>query len=233
MAAPYLVKTGLPSLDALLGGGLPPQANVLLYGPPLCGKKPLCMQFIHEGLKRSIPGIFLLTDYGYEDWRRMMFQSGWSLDAFEQSGAVQAIDCYSKQFDPELLDDDIVTYVETPAALSTISLRLDEVQDAILQNSKTHRLAFHSISTLLEAADAQTVFKFMQFVVGKFRRDGATAFYTIEKGMHDEKDVKMIEHLMDGVIEFDKSKISVRGLPGALPGEHEYEITDHGIEIKL
>ena len=64
------------------------------------------------------------------------------------------------------------------------------------------------------------------------RREGATAFYAMEKGMHDEKDVKMIEHLMDGVIEFEGGKISVRGLPGASATWHDYEVTDHGIEVK-
>ena len=51
--------------------------------------------------------------------------------------------------------------------------------------------------------------------------------------MHDEKHVKMIEHLMDGVIEFDADKLRVRGLMGASASWHQYEIGENGLRIKV
>ena len=73
----------------------------------------------------------------------------------------------------------------------------------------------------------------MQFITGKFRRTGATAMYVLEKGMHEEKHVRMIEHLMDGLIEFEDDKLRIRGLMGASPSWHQYEITDQGVRVKL
>lgn len=226
-------KTGIAGLDEILGGGLAAQSNVLVYGDPLCGKKPLVMQFIYEGLKKDIPGIFVLTDYGYADWKARMASSGWDLAPFEETGMVQVIDCYSKQFDPSLEDEGVVSYAENPAALSSISLHIARVQEQLIGTFDNHRLAFHSISSILKETDSATFFRFMQFAVGKFRRQGATAMYVAERGMHDERDVKMMEHLVDGVIEFEKDQIRARGLPNSSNTFHHYEIGDTGLRIRV
>lgn len=231
MPSDLLYPTGIKSLDFILAGGLPPSANILLYGEPLCGKKPLLMQFVYEGLKMNIPGIFVLTDYGFADWKTMMESSGWSIKPYEQNGLLQVIDCYSRQFDPSLQDSGIVTYIGDATDLSAISLQLSGLQDQIMQISDSHRLGMHSLSSLLETNSQESVFRFMQFITGKFRRAGATAMYVMEKGMHDEKHVTMIEHLMDGMLEFSDDKIRTRGLMGSSPSWHKYELSDKGIRI--
>ncbi len=226
------IPTGIVGLDEILGGGLPPQSNILLYGDPLSGKKPLGMQYVYEGLRMQIPGIFVLTDFSYLDWKSKMAHSGWDLEPFERTGMVQFIDCYSRQFDPSLADSGVVSYADSPAALSSISLQLARVQDQLVQSFDNHRLLFHSISSLLKETDSSTFFRFLQFMVGKFRREGATAMYTVEKGMHDEKDIKMIEHFMDGVIEFEDGKITARGLLGCRHGWQSYTVSEKGVEIR-
>lgn len=230
---PKMNRIGIPGLDEIVGGGLPSQSNVLVYGDPLCGKKPLVMQFIYEGLKRDVPGIFVLTDYGWDDWKAKMASSGWNLAQYEETGMIQVIDCYSKQFDPSLEDAGVVSYAENPAALSSISLHIARVQDQLIDTFDSHRLVFHSISSLLKETDSATFFRFMQFAVGKFRRQGATAMYVAERGMHDERDVKMMEHLVDGVIEFEKDQIRARGLPNSSNTWHHYEISDTGVLIRV
>lgn len=233
MASDLLYPTGIKTLDQILGGGLPAAGNVLLDGDPLCGKKPLMMQFVYEGLKMNIPGIFVLTDYGFPEWKTMMDSSGWKIDAYEKNGLLQVIDCYSRQFDPSLSDEGIVAYVAGPADLSGISMQLSGLQEQIVKIADNHRLGFHSLSSLLETNPPETVFRFLQFITGKFRRSGATAMYALERGMHDEKQVKMIEHLMDGVIEFSEDKMRVRGLMGASNSYHKYELTDKGVRVLL
>lgn len=225
--------TGIHGLDEILGGGLPPQANVLVYGDPLCGKKPLVMEYVYQGLMQDIPGIFVLTDFGWLDWKKKMKGAGWDVEPFEKTGMVQVIDCYSRQFDPSLEDEGVVSYAENPAALSSISLHLARVQDQLLQSFDSHRLAFHSLSSLLKETDSQTFFRFMQFLVGKFRREGATAIYVVERGMHDERDVKMVEHLVDGVIEFEEDRLRARGIMGTSDTWHHYSITGRGLDIRV
>ena len=51
------ISTGAPTLDALLGGGIPEGDSLLMAGPSGSGKSTIGMQFIAEGLKRGEPGI--------------------------------------------------------------------------------------------------------------------------------------------------------------------------------
>jgi len=226
-----LYPIGIPSLDAILGGGLPQTCNLLLYGEPMCGKKPLLMQFVYEGLRMNIPGIFVLTDYGYEDWKRMMYASGWLLEYFERSNLIEVIDCYSKQYDPNLQDAGFLSYADSPSALSQISLCISRSQERLAAYSPMHRLAFHSLSTIMEDTGAQIASDFVQAIAGKCRHHGATAMFALEKGMHDQKDFSTIEHLMDGTMEFDENRIFVKGLLSASRGWHNFEVTPQGIII--
>jgi len=43
----------------------------------------------------------------------------------------------------------------------------------------------------------------------------------------------MVEHLMDGVIEFNDDKLRVRGMMGASDSWHKYELSDKGVKIML
>src|SRR6185369_17409607 len=51
------LKTGIPGLDEMLGGGIPEGDSVLVAGPSGAGKSVLAMQFIAEGLSLGEPGI--------------------------------------------------------------------------------------------------------------------------------------------------------------------------------
>lgn len=46
---------GVPRLDGLLGGGIPPGSALLLHGPPFCGKGELALQAIGEALRMGVP----------------------------------------------------------------------------------------------------------------------------------------------------------------------------------
>src|SRR6185436_17693267 len=50
---PGRTPTGVPGLDAMLGGGLPSGSATLLAGPTGSGKTTAAIQFISEGLRRG------------------------------------------------------------------------------------------------------------------------------------------------------------------------------------
>ena len=43
------VKTGIPGLDDLIGGGFPKESTILLSGVAGAGKTIFCLQFIFNG----------------------------------------------------------------------------------------------------------------------------------------------------------------------------------------
>ncbi|MBM3229577.1 hypothetical protein FJZ26_04040 [Candidatus Parvarchaeota archaeon] len=228
------IKTGVKGLDEVLGGGLPAQSNVLLFGSPMCGKKPLLMELVFGGLKQGIPALYLLTDYSYRDWKKMMAISGQNIEEFEKKGLARVIDCYSKQFDLSLRDGEVVTYPEAPSAISSISLHISRAEKALLEQKCPfgYRVGFHSLSALFEATTPAAVSRFLQFTIGKFRNSNATVFYALEKGMHDEKVVTMAKHLMDGVFEFnDSGQISISGIIGAQHTPQNFRMSERGFEF--
>ena len=56
------ISTGVPSLDEMLGGGLPAGDSALVAGPAGSGKTALCTQFIAEGIKQGEPGIIVVFE---------------------------------------------------------------------------------------------------------------------------------------------------------------------------
>lgn len=224
-------QLGVQVLDELFGGGVPSGSNLLLYGPPMCGKKLLLMNCIFQSLKSEIPSLLVLTDFGYADWKLKMQRLNIDVSPFEKSGVLRVVDCYTKQFEPAVQNSQSVRFANSPSALSSISMLISGAQEEILEHAQTHVLAFHSLSSILEETDSKEAYSFMQFHVGKFRKNGATSLFTLDKGMHTQQQVTTVEHLMDGVVEFESGKISARGL-GAKTELREYTIGDNGVELK-
>ncbi len=74
------VPSGVPGLDALVGGGFPSHRTVLLCGDIGTGKTTFGLQFLMEGTTRGEAGVFVSVDekpqHVLEDARRL----GWDLD---------------------------------------------------------------------------------------------------------------------------------------------------------
>ena len=56
------VSTGIPELDALMGGGIPDGSSLLLAGPSGSGKSIMASQFIAEGLRQGEPGVVAIFE---------------------------------------------------------------------------------------------------------------------------------------------------------------------------
>src|ERR1041385_8285782 len=53
------ISTGVAGLDAILGGGLPPNEMYLLQGGPGTGKTTLGLQFLFNGAAQKMKTLFL------------------------------------------------------------------------------------------------------------------------------------------------------------------------------
>ena len=203
------LKTGIRGLDSLLGGGIPAGAEVVLYGHPLSGKKPIAMSFLFQGLRDGVPALLVLTDYSYDEWKKMMGWSGFKIEKFEKSGLFRCVDASPEAFSAKELPGFIVR-PENPETMDSLSIAISRAAGELAGKGSV-RIVFHSVSTLLEKNDAPTVYRFFQFLSGKFRSMNATVVYSLDWGMFEEKDIAMIEHLVDGVIEIGEERLRVRG----------------------
>jgi len=195
------IKTGTPRLDDLLLGGIPFGANVLVYGPPFTGKEVLMSVFIAEGLKKGVPAIWVMTEKSPKEIREEMMFVLSGYEEYEKRGLVKYVDAYSRSMGDES-QDPYTEYIESPTDYESIQKAIESVSKAFKEKHQYYRVAFRSISTLIAYLDPGTAFRFLSPVVGRRKRDGAVAMYTIEKGVHGEQEIQMIGSLMDGMIEF-------------------------------
>ncbi len=62
------LSSGVPELDAMLGGGIPEGDSLLIAGPSGSGKSVFATQFIAEGLRRGEPGIIAIFEERPEEY---------------------------------------------------------------------------------------------------------------------------------------------------------------------
>jgi KaiC/GvpD/RAD55 family RecA-like ATPase len=202
------VPTGVRRLDDLLEGGLPATSTSLVYGPPFLGKEVLARMYLLHGLSMGQPGILVLTGQATSDAREQLAAMNPRYPEWEKQGLVHFVDTYSKTIGAE---DDFAQaeYVDGAVNLNAVSLAVNNAQRRVLASHPAlgpggeplHRLVLDSVSTLVTYTNAQTTFRFLQVLVGKAKRAGATSLLLLQAGMHTDAEVQTFKHLADGVVE--------------------------------
>ncbi len=192
------VKTGINELDEALGGGLREKANVLLIGPPGPEKLKLALKFLQQGKKEGDGLLYITTDatpdeinkeYGDKD---LMF-----------------IDCYSWTLGNAEKNKEYI-YVPGPSALNDLSIGIAQAMQKIFKPEKKMRIVVQSLSTLLLYNNPEVVYRFTQVIGARLKISNATTLFMIEEGMHDEKVVTTLKHLMNSVIEIKNENGEVK-----------------------
>lgn len=79
----HRVKTGIPGLDELTGGGFPQSSTVLVSGSAGTGKTIFGLQYLHYGAKNNEPGIYLTVEESKKNIFDQASQFGWNLEKLE------------------------------------------------------------------------------------------------------------------------------------------------------
>jgi KaiC/GvpD/RAD55 family RecA-like ATPase len=194
------LSTGVRRLDELLGGGLPQGSASLVYGAPFIGKELLTRLYLLDGLRRGVPAILVLTGEAASDVRSELAEIEPAYPGWEAAGLVHIVDTYSRSIGAED-GHPHVEYVDGAVNLNAISLAVNNAQRKVIADHAEHRMVLDSVSTLVTYTNAQTVFRFLQVLLGKAKRAGATTMMLMDAGMHADAEVQTFKHLADGVIE--------------------------------
>jgi KaiC/GvpD/RAD55 family RecA-like ATPase len=209
------IKTGVRRLDDLMYGGLPLSSNIFIYGPPFTGKQTLLNLYIAEGLKKGIPAIYLLIDKTPSEIRDNLKLVLPKVATFEKKGLLHYIDAYSRGMGIEGEETNTI-YVDKPTDMDDILMAVTNLQKTMSGKSKYHKIALHSVSTLMAYSDAMTTFRFLQTLTSRCKRSGAASMFVMDRGMFSEAEVQTLKHLMNGVIEFKtedlKNYLRVEGI---------------------
>jgi len=102
------VKTGIPALDIVLGGGLIPKSLNLLTGTTGTGKTTTSCQFIYNGLSQfDEPAVYVSFEEPVENIKENSKKFGWDFDEYEKQDKVVFV-----RYDPYHVED-IYELIET------------------------------------------------------------------------------------------------------------------------
>lgn len=172
--------------------------SILVLSKPLEGKKEFLDDAIKKALKENKTLLFVLTDKNAEQTKQELLKE----KIFFKN--LYFVDCYSQQAGLNLQKSDNIKYVSGPLALNELSIAVSDFQREFLKKEALHMIILDSLSTLLMYSNAEAIARFLQVFIAKIRNLNGEVIFTIEQGMHDEKAVVTIEHLMDSVIEVKK-----------------------------
>lgn len=204
------VPSGTPRLDDLLMGGLPLGSQVLFLGPAFVGKEIGIHNFIAEGLKQGVPCVIVTTSRPPEEVAKEMGPILPSFLEYEQLGLVRWVDGSSpeatgKKNTPVVEDNRYV--VAGAGDYEGILAALERIQEDLEGEDAPYlRLAFLTLSTSLTQGGEKEAANFVQKLVNRMRQTESVALYALDSGMHNEQQLKAVEHQMDGAIHFKEER---------------------------
>lgn len=230
LEGPTRISTGVPGLDDVLSGGLPPGHMFLLEGDPGTGKTTLGLQFIRTGAERGERVLYISLSETEAEIRTVAKSHAWSLDnvsIFEVTGAevgMSAEEQYSA-FHP--------SEIELFDTTQTILNRLEEMQPS--------RVVFDSLSEIrLLARDSLRYRRQVLALKHYFATRSSTVLLLDDNtSAQNERQLRSVAH---GVIELQmmprdfgrtRRRLQVAKLRGSnfREGYHDYIIETGGMKV--
>jgi len=226
---------GIPGLDEAIGsvrGG----SNIMLIGPPMCGKEVIANNILYSGLSIDEAAVLVTTTISGEDALKWFKQNGLDTDRYKNKFGI--VDCVSQTIGLSIGDSENIKRVSSPVNLTGISVSITNFFEDfwMKKNVRKIRLCIHSLSTMLMYSNLQTVFRFLHVFTGRIKSVEAIGIYIVEQGMHDAQTITTLKQLVDGVIEIETDKdINFMRAAGIAPKPtkwYEYEVSGAKINVK-
>jgi len=185
------VKTGIPGLDELLGGGFPDPSSILITGPTGSGKTVLGVQYLYNGAKDyKEPGFMISTEDYVTDFQWYQEAFNWNFKVLQDQGLL-----VFSRYDPVDFEK-----FNTRTLYSDIILQLSKVIDSI----KVKRAVFDNISPIGQYINDKSTFRTILYYISKaLKEKGCTTIFIAEKpstaGALTQFDVE--QYVVDGVLD--------------------------------
>jgi hypothetical protein len=210
------LPSGVPRLDDLLLGGIPPRSHILVLGDPFVGKEVVLYSFVAEGLKRGEPVLLVTAARSPEEVAEAIGVVLPQFREYEQMGMVRWIDASGAGGfgGPHRT---VTKGAEDQAGILT---SVGSVAGSFESSQAgSFRVAFFGLAAVLAHGDERAGFTFLQNLVGILKPRPALAMYSLDAGALSEAAVRGILGRMDGAFVFrqerDRTFLAVKGLGDA------------------
>jgi len=215
------IPSGVPGFDALVQGGLPTGASVVVQGPAGKEKDAFLFQFVAEGLRAGGSAVVVLSSLSPAKYQQELREAGIKVDEAIAQDRLKFVDWFSYK-------EESVQDVEQDGPVYRASIDLANVGIAVsraiasLPREGEKRAAVEVLSPALSVYDLPMVYGFAQSTKAKLERFGLTSVFVVEKEMHDERTLSSLHQPFDGVIDIERvregdelvRKIAVLSLKG-------------------
>lgn len=209
-------------------------SNILLIGPPMCGKEFILYNMMYHGAAINKNSIINVTTRETGDHILEYFKENNLNLPLDRIGI---IDCVTKMHSDAVVKNENIKIANSPVDLTGIGVKISQFFDEFVIKKKIQKTQLHinSLSTILMYSNTQTVFSFLHIFTKRIKSSGALGIYLIDGGMHDEQEIATLQQLFDGIIEIksenDTNLIRIAGLSSKPTPWFEYEI--EGAKIKI
>ncbi|MCX9081793.1 MAG: hypothetical protein OIN83_06315 [Candidatus Methanoperedens sp.] len=224
---------GIKELDNATEG-IKKGSNILMIGPPMCGKEFILYHIMYHGAAINQNSIINVTTRETAAHMLEWFKENKLNLPLDRIGI---IDCVTKMQCDVVANNENIKIAASPVDLTGIGVKISHFFDEFLIKKKIQKNQLHinSLSTILMGSSTQTVFSFLHIFTKRIKSTGALGIYLIDGDMHDEQEIATIQQLFDGIIEIksenDKNLIRIAGLSSKTTPWFEYEIK--GAKIKI
>ena len=219
------LSTGLPGLDAILGGGLPEYSFNLIVGPPGSGKTTLAHQIMFSMATRERPALFF-TVLGETPLKMLRYQQQFSFFDFDKINESIYFVNLSDDMKPGNLDQVLSRITHEVTALSPALVFVDSFP-AMIRESQHQPQDSISLQQFIQQLGIQlSGWQATTFLIG-----GHLSMY----------DPHPVFTMADGLLSLEQSvyrnsmvrKMQVIKMRGQAtrPGMHSFRITSEGIEV--
>jgi circadian clock protein KaiC len=222
------VRTGIPGLDDMLGGGYLPQSANLIEGAPGTGKSTLGMQFIYNGIVQyNEPGLIITFEEFPQQYYHDAESFGWDFKKLESQGRLKVI-----MTSPEVTRHDLES---VGGMIETVSAEMG-----------VRRILVDSLSQFERLTTDPMELRSLQYgFINALKREGLTSVLTRESlmlfGQQEDNENSLAfvadSYLLLRYVEIESAVrkamlvLKLRGSDHA-KDIRQFEITQRGLEVK-
>src|SRR5256712_317509 len=236
------LPTGIAGFDAMVQGGLPVGASVVLQGPPGQEKLRSALIFLAEGLKSGGSGLVVTSSQSPDAVIAELQELGVNLDSVTNENRLRVVDWYSWSEETVQDIEDRGIVIRSSIDLTNLGVALSRAI-AGLTGGGSRRAVIELLSPATSSYEVTQVYAFAQSAKRKFDRHEFTSLVLLEKEMHSSPQLTTLHQPFDGLIEIERTrsgdrivrKIGVLHLKDTAPDPtfRVLEMTESGMRVVL